>query len=90
MAKDLNIRAVAIYDGDHADEKAATEKKFPEALIELLPTPDVRDKPKRNEEGKELEEITKEGLFDRHGSLKPTHAGYVRGLLERIEKWFGR
>jgi hypothetical protein len=55
MAADLNILAAAIYDGAHIEEQAAAANRFPDALIELLPTADVRDKPARNENGNGIE-----------------------------------
>jgi predicted ATP-dependent endonuclease of OLD family len=90
MARDLNIPAVAIYDGDHAQEKAEAERDFPEALIELLPTGDIRDKPARDKNGRELADIAKVGLFDRHGVLKQEFEEYLTALLARIEKYFAQ
>lgn len=86
MAKDLGIPSAAIYDGDHVDEKRLAVEEFPEAFVEAIPTPDIRDKPKRNENGKELKEIEKEGLFDRQGNIKPHYEPYLRDLTKRISR----
>jgi predicted ATPase len=84
MAKDLGIPAAAVYDGDHADAKEEASALFPEAFIEVLPTPDIRDKPARDEHGKEATAIAKLGIFDKSGVIKPVHEEYLRDLLRRI------
>lgn len=84
MADDLGISSAAVYDGDHLKEKELAEKEFPNSLIEVLPTDDIRDKPKRGENGRELKEIAKHGLFDRSGSIKLQYEEYVLGLTQRI------
>ncbi|MBS0533146.1 MAG: AAA family ATPase [Proteobacteria bacterium] len=90
MARDLKIPAAAIFDGDHPDEKAAAEMQFPDCLVELLGAPDIRDKPKRNEKGKETEEIGKEGVFDRRGRIKEKYEAGFLALLNRISNFFVR
>jgi hypothetical protein len=90
MAKDLNIPAAAIFDGDHAKEKSEAEKEFPNSLLELLPTDDIRDKPGRDQNGRETDTIAKEGLFDRHGKLKPNHEAYFTALLKKVSEFFAQ
>jgi predicted ATP-dependent endonuclease of OLD family len=84
MAEDLGIQAAAIYDGDHADAKDEAAGFYPDALVELLPTPDIRDKPARDDQGKETDKIQKLGIFDRAGVIKPEHETYLVELLEKI------
>jgi predicted ATP-dependent endonuclease of OLD family len=90
MARDLKIPAAAIFDGDHADEKSDAEKQFPECLIELLAAPDIRDKPKRNDKNKEIDEIEKEGIFDRRGIIKKECEATFLAMLQRISGFFER
>jgi predicted ATP-dependent endonuclease of OLD family len=84
MAEDLGIRAAAIYDGDHEGEKKSAADEFPDSLVELLPTPDIRDKPARDAQGKETDQIQKLGIFDRAGVIKPECENYLVKLLEKI------
>jgi predicted ATPase len=86
MAKDLRIPAAAVFDGDHVDLKNKVAADFPENAIELLPTPDMRDKLKRDSQGKETKEIGKEGIFDRHGVVKQKYEVYLRYLFARLLK----
>jgi predicted ATP-dependent endonuclease of OLD family len=86
MAKDLRIPAAAVFDGDHVDLKNKVAADFSGYLIELLPTPDMRDKLKRDNQGKETKEIDKEGMFDRHGLVKPKYEDYLRNLFARLLK----
>jgi predicted ATP-dependent endonuclease of OLD family len=84
MAEDLNIRAAAVYDGDHADAKARAERNFPDALIKILPTPDIRDKLVRDSNNKETDQIQKLGIFDSAGVLKTEYESYLVGLIDEI------
>jgi predicted ATP-dependent endonuclease of OLD family len=86
MAKDLHIPAAAVFDGDHADVRQRASAKFPESLIGLLPTSDMRDKPKQDNQGKQTKEIEKEGIFDRHGIIKQKYEVYLRYLFSRLTK----
>jgi predicted ATP-dependent endonuclease of OLD family len=86
MADDLRIPAAAVYDGDHAEAKEQAENEFPNAFIEVLPTPDIRDKPTRDERGRETDEIEKIGIFDRNGVIKAEHEAYLIDLLARIQQ----
>jgi len=81
MARDLGIRAAALYDGDHSDVRDQAEEEFPEALIVLLPTPDIRDKPGRDANGRETDQIVKLGIFDRSGAVKTGWIFYLWSLL---------
>lgn len=81
MASDLGIPAAAIYDGDQAEAKEEAEREFPDAFIEILPTPDIRDKPARGPDG---QEVVKEGIFDHRGVIKAEHEDFLAGLLNRI------
>jgi predicted ATP-dependent endonuclease of OLD family len=85
MASDLGIPACAIYDGDHGAAEEEAKRRFPKALIEILPTSDIRDKRGRDQSGRETDQIVKAGLFDRHGVIKPECASYVLDLLDRVQ-----
>jgi hypothetical protein len=87
MASDLGIPACAIYDGDHCDAKYEAERRFPHALIDILLTPDIRDKCGRDQAGRETNQIVKLGLFSRNGVIKQEYEKYLLDLLERIRKF---
>lgn len=84
MAKDLGIPAAAVFDGDHADTRNKVALQFPSCIVEILPVDDMRDKPKRDQFGKETNEIEKKGIFDRRGVIKPAYVPYLRGLFDRL------
>jgi ABC-type uncharacterized transport system ATPase subunit len=84
MAADLGIPAAAIFDGDHEEDQVMAAEEFPDWKIELLPTDDIRDKPKKDASGKEIAEIEKEGIFDRQGKIKPEYEPYLAELLRTI------
>ena len=84
MATDLGIPAAAIYDGDHVDAKEEAKREFPDALIEILPTSDIRDKPARGADNREADETEKEGIFDCRGVIKAEHEAFLTDLLNRI------
>ncbi len=84
MAHDLGIPAVAVFDGDQRSMHQDAIRKFPDALSLLLPTPDMRDKSKRDANGRETEEINKIGIFDRRGVLKAEYEAYVEELFAKI------
>jgi hypothetical protein len=85
MAADLGIPSAAIFDGDHAEAMEEAQQEFRGATIELLPTPDIRDKPRRDDRGRELNEIEKLGLFDRRGAIKAEHESYLQALITRVQ-----
>ena len=87
MARDLNIPAAAIFDGDHEETYVVVKNDFPECLIELLPALDIRDKSKRDERNRKTDKIEKEGIFDRRGVIKPPFESAFVNLLERISKF---
>jgi len=86
MAKDLGIPASAIFDGDHKETRDIAAQEFPDSLIELLPVPDIRDKLKRDAQGKETDEVAKVGLFDKSGIVKPEFESYLRELFARLNE----
>jgi predicted ATP-dependent endonuclease of OLD family len=86
MARDLGVPAAAVFDGDHEVLKTKTAASFPENFIELLPAPDMRDKLKRDSQGKDTNEIDKAGIFDRHGIVKPKYEVYLRYLFVQLLK----
>jgi predicted ATP-dependent endonuclease of OLD family len=85
MAADLAIPSAAIFDGDHREAMEEARREFPDSTIELLAAPDIRDKPRRDDRGRELDEIEKVGIFNRGGGIKPEHEAYLRELIERIQ-----
>jgi predicted ATP-dependent endonuclease of OLD family len=85
MAADLGIPSAAIFDGDHADAMEEARREFQGATIELLPTPDIRDKPRRDDRGRELNEIEKVGLFDRRGAIKAEYESYLQEMITRVQ-----
>jgi energy-coupling factor transporter ATP-binding protein EcfA2 len=87
MAKDLGIPAAAVFDGDHGEMRDQVASEFSDALVELLPTADIRDKPKRDGNGKETTEIDKIGIFNRKGVIRPEHEAYLCGLFDRLQEF---
>jgi len=84
MAEDLGIPAVAVYDGEHAATADEMADWFPDALVKTLAKPDMRDKPARDKNNKETDEIAKEGIFDRKGIIKPEYKQYRLDLIDEI------
>jgi predicted ATP-dependent endonuclease of OLD family len=84
MAEDLNLPAAAIYDGQHATERDRAMRFFPHAMVELLPTPDIRDKFSDEGSGK----LEKEGIFDSSGNIKPQHEKYLTDLVKAFRRFF--
>jgi energy-coupling factor transporter ATP-binding protein EcfA2 len=90
LAREVGIKAAAVYDGDKVDESKAIEMEFPDVLVEVLPTPDIRDKHSRDPRTqRETDIVQKEGLFDRAGKLKPAYTTYLDELLDRLNEHFG-
>ena len=81
MALDLGIPTCAVFDGSSKREWDDARNKFPEALIELLPEEDIRDKPASGGKG------ARTGLFKRDGSIKEQHRQYLRGLITEIRAY---
>lgn len=90
MAQDLGIPAAALLDGDDVSKRTAKDarKEFPDAMIEVLPTADIRDKPKRGPNGQETKEIQKIGIFDREGNIKKEYKTYFCDLIQRFTTYF--
>lgn len=86
MARDLGIPAAAVFDGDKAALKAEVQQRFPKSFIELLPTMDMRDKHKRDDKGRDTEEVLKLGIFDRTGKVKADYVEYLKGLFKRANE----
>jgi energy-coupling factor transporter ATP-binding protein EcfA2 len=90
LAHEVGIKAAAVYDGDKTDDAKAIAADLPEVLVEVLPTPDIRDKHSRDPQTqRETDIVEKAGLFDRSGKLKPAYAAYLDGLIDRFNEHFG-
>lgn len=80
LARDLGIKAAAIFDGDEegtaAFRKCCIEFAFQKdrVLLRKLPTPDIRDKPEKK----------KEGIFDEDWKLKEEHSKEWESLVNEI------
>jgi predicted ATP-dependent endonuclease of OLD family len=79
LASDLEIRAVALFDGDEAGQHAFAVSKAnvgsnPNILLLGLPTTDIRDKPDQG----------KEGVFDASWRLKPEYKERWDTLLDEV------
>lgn len=79
VAKDLQIRAAALFDGDKDGTEAFSrcEQMFSngkDVLLRKLSTPDIRDKP----------EIFKKGIFDKNWVLKEPHREEWCSMLDEF------
>ena len=99
MAKELGLRAAAIYDDDvsHLADVASEEfSATPSVSIFNLGRDDIRDKYLRdgncNTTGrcKETTEILKEGYFDKRWVVKPTGKVEIDDLLNKVREHLKR
>jgi predicted ATP-dependent endonuclease of OLD family len=79
LARDLGIKAAAIFDGDKEGgaEYEKCKAEFPDneqILLRILSTPDIRDKPDKNEEG----------IFDDRWRLKEQHQKEWAVLMDEV------
>lgn len=95
LARELGIKAVAVFDGDASAEAERCQQEFAAdegVLVRSLPTDDIRDKSKRdgscteNGKCKETEEIAKEGIFDREWKMKAEHKDEFDRMIEEIRE----
>ncbi len=87
MAKDLGIKCGAIFDGDkqtEADELIKTYSNDNDVMIKILPTSDIRDKPKRDD----MAIIGKMGCFNRKGEIKKEYKQIFDGILRDFANFF--
>jgi hypothetical protein len=81
MALDLGIPTCAVFDGSSRREWDDARNMFPNAMIELLPTEDIRDKPPSS--GKS----GRDGMFRRDGTIKLQHKDYLLGLIAEMRSY---
>jgi predicted ATPase len=82
MATELKIPCGALFDRTSTEDYEKARKQFPQIRIELLPTDDIRDKPKSDTKA------AAEGIFDRSGSLKSEYREYLLAFLREFRDYF--
>lgn len=80
LAGELAIRSAAIYDGDKSSDAMKSKNDFPDALIEVLPTPDIRDK--HDPANPNL--VVKEGVFTSSGQLKSKYQKQIAQIYDKV------
>jgi predicted ATPase len=81
MALDLGIPTCAVFDGSSRREWDDARNMFPGAMITLLPTEDIRDKPPSPGRS------ARDGMFRRDGAIKLQHKDYLLGLIAEIRSY---
>lgn len=77
--KELGINAAAIYDKNKTSAAERARRRFPEFLIEVFPTDDIRDKPSRSFKTQDVK-----GMFSSSGDIKPEFQTYLLDLLKKL------
>lgn len=97
IAKDLGLHKVAaLYDsGQDADKHFEEDKKKHLVYcIEKLPTEDIRDKPEMKKLkqclGCEHNSMSKKGVFDIHGKIKPIYEKSMASIMEIFINYFDK
>lgn len=93
LARDLGLPSAALFDGDQKTEAKTCEEHFHDTLIKVLPTPDVRDKPKliiRDDKTQTTGDIRKEGIFGGDGKLKEIYKGKLTKIIQDFVDFFDR
>lgn len=90
MAAELGVAACAIYDGDKLADKEEASGLFPKAFVEILPTPDIRDKMQSDGSNRETNVVEKLGLFDTKGNIKAEYEDFLVDLMKRIRSHFDK
>jgi predicted ATP-dependent endonuclease of OLD family len=82
MATELKIPCGAIFDGTSKEDYEEASARYTNAEVELLPTPDIRDKPPTA--GKSAVQ----GIFDKNGQIKNEFREYLLAILRELREYF--
>lgn len=90
LAELMGVKAGAIFDGDKGKDFDICAKRFPEFHIRKISKPDIRDKYRRDAEGRESKAlgVEKEGVFSSNGSIKSECETEVANLIKDIVVFF--
>ncbi len=77
--RELGIAAAVIYDKNKMVAANSARKRYPEFLIEVFPTDDIRDKKQRT-----FDITGVDGMFSSAGIIKPEYEAYLLSLLQKL------
>jgi len=90
LAKEMGIKASAIFDGDMSTEYSRCKRAFPEFLVEIWSESDIRDKYNLDSSGIRAKKngIEKEGIFNGSGDLKPKNCVEFGKMFAKVIAYF--
>lgn len=74
---ELGIATGALYDGDRKKDFGVATKDFPNSIIQILPTDDIRDK-----------QTLGSGFFDNSGNIHQNRHQELKNILDKFHKGF--
>jgi predicted ATP-dependent endonuclease of OLD family len=90
LCLELGIRCAALYDNDKKKEALQAILEFsnhPSVKTFVLNRGDIRDKYKRNEQGKEIDGVIKAGVFKRDGNINEDARSEFETLIASIRSF---